>query len=69
MNERVKAILLTALKLSPDEREELAQSLLANLNVDPADADQLFPDEPESEGEAVPPQPTSDVLAKYLDVE
>lgn len=69
MNERVKAILLTALKLSPDEREELVQSLLAHLNVDPADADQLFPDDVNSDADAVHPQPTSDVLAKYLDVE
>jgi hypothetical protein len=71
MNERVKAILLTALKLSPGEREELASTLLANLNIDPADADRLFPDENAGEAEAAAshPQQTSDVLAKYLDVE
>ncbi|MDQ8697497.1 hypothetical protein [Hyphomicrobium sp. LHD-15] len=71
MNERVKAILLTALKLAPDEREELANSLLANLNVDPAETDQLFPEDAagEPDAPATPVQRTSDVLAKYLDVE
>jgi hypothetical protein len=70
MNERVKAILHTALKLSPDEREELARSLLENLNIDPAEADQLFPEETDSaasDGEAHL-KPASDVLAKYLDI-
>jgi hypothetical protein len=71
MNDRVKAILLTALKLSPDEREELATSLLANLNIDPAEADQLFPEDVNSDIQVASqhPQQTSDVLAKYLDVE
>jgi sulfite reductase alpha subunit-like flavoprotein len=66
MNERVKAILQTALKLSPDERQELVRTLMENLGTDPAEADQLFTDDG-SDAEA-PPRPTSDVLAKYLDI-
>lgn len=70
MNERVKAIYVAALKLSPEEREKLAQTLLETLGVDPAEADQLFPDESDSSGAAdeAPQQPPSDVLAKYLDI-
>ncbi|MGE0023778.1 MAG: hypothetical protein AB7S70_09135 [Hyphomicrobium sp.] len=69
MNERVKAIFLAALKLTHDERMLLAQSLAETLGADPADVDQLCLDidtgNPEQEQ---PPQPTSDVLAKYLDI-
>lgn len=65
MNERVKAILLTALRLSPEERRELQTALADNLDTDPEDAERLF-------GEATPPEskpglPATDVLAKYLD--
>jgi hypothetical protein len=69
MNERVRAILIAALKLSPQERQELAQSLMG-LGADPALADQLAAEERASGGapEEAPQQPTSDVLAKYLDV-
>jgi hypothetical protein len=66
MNERVKALLHTALRLSPEEREELAQTLLANLNTDFATVEHLFGDGDASpDGE--PHQPPSDILAKYLD--
>jgi F0F1-type ATP synthase delta subunit len=71
MNERVKAILFTAFKLSPEERLELAQALMDTLAADPAEAEQqLTADESVSGGaaEEPPQQPTSDVLAKYLDV-
>lgn len=69
MNERVKAILFTAFKLSSEERHELAQVLLETLDVDPADVEQqLIADEAVSGGPDEPPQqPTSDVLARYLD--
>ncbi len=69
MNERVKALFLTALKLSPEEQRELVQTLMDNLGADPAEADQLFADagQVDADGE-VPPRPTSDVLAKYLDI-
>jgi acyl-CoA reductase-like NAD-dependent aldehyde dehydrogenase len=69
MNERVKAILITALKLSPEERAELAQTLLDNIEADSARVDQLMAED--SSGRAAEetlPQPTSDVLAKYLDI-
>lgn len=71
MNERVKAILVTAFKLSPEERHELAQALLDTLAADPIEVEQqLAVDESASGGVAdeAPQQPTSDVLAKYLDV-
>ncbi|MCC7252496.1 hypothetical protein [Hyphomicrobium sp.] len=70
MNERVKAILLAALKLPPEEREELAQTLMDNLGADPTDAEQLLAGTDASGGAAgePPQQPTSDVLAKYLDI-
>lgn len=70
MNERVKAILLTALKLSPEEREELAQSLLNYRDADPAEAEQLLgaADALGGAGSEAPQQPTTDVLAKYLDI-
>ena len=35
---RVKAILLAALKLPPEERAELAQTLMDTLGADPAEA-------------------------------
>jgi endonuclease/exonuclease/phosphatase family metal-dependent hydrolase len=70
MNDRVKAILLTALKLSPEERAELAQTLLDNLGTDPAEAEQLLAGDGDAptDDTAVPARPTSDVLAKYLDI-
>ncbi len=70
MNERVKAILHAALQLSPEEREELAQTLMDTLGADPAEAEQLLSDEDNSSGAAdePPQQPPSDVLAKYLDI-
>ncbi len=71
MNERVKAILLTAFKLSPEERQELAQALIDTLAADPAEVEQqLVAEESVSGGasEEAPQQPTTDVLAKYLDV-
>lgn len=74
MNERVKAILHTALRLSPEEREELAKTLLGTLTADAAEADQLadqlWADDEASGGAAdeATQQPTTDVLAKYLDI-
>lgn len=71
MNERVKAILATAFKLSAEERQELAQALIDTLAVDPVEAEQQFlADETASGGalDEAPQQPTTDVLAKYLDV-
>jgi len=70
MNERVKAILHAALKLSPEEREELARTLMDTLGSDPAEAEQLLSDDDSSGGAAdeAPQQPPSDVLAKYLDI-
>jgi hypothetical protein len=70
MNERVKAILLTALKLSPEERAELAQSLMDNLGADAAVAEQLLAGDGEANSDeaGAPVRPTSDVLAKYLDI-
>ena len=67
MNERVKAIFLAALKLSAEERQELAQMLMDTLGTDPADADQLCFDTTDDTDTEAPPQPTSDVLARYLD--
>lgn len=67
MNERVKAIFLAALKLSAEERQELAQMLMDTLGADPADTDQLCFDTGDEADSDVPPQPTSDVLARYLD--
>ncbi|WP_295557272.1 hypothetical protein [uncultured Hyphomicrobium sp.] len=70
MNERVKAILHTALRLSPEEREELARTLMDTLGADPAETDQLLAASDASSGAAdeAPQQPASDVLAKYLDI-
>lgn len=70
MNERVRAIYVAALKLSPEERQELATTLLDTLGAHPGEADPLRADEAASGGTAdeAPLQPTSDVLAKYLDV-
>ncbi len=67
MNERVKAVFVAALKLSPEERLELTQSLADTLGVDPSDVDQLCLDIGAADQEQ-PPRPTSDVLAKYLDI-
>lgn len=69
MNERIKAILLTASKLSADERQELAQALIDTLAADSAEVEQqLFADdEPSGGADEARPQPTSDVLARYLD--
>lgn len=68
MNERVKAILFTAFKLSPEERQELARALLDTLAAEAEQ--QRLADDGVSGGaaEETPQQPTSDVLAKYLDV-
>ncbi|CAN0506267.1 unnamed protein product [Phaeothamnion confervicola] len=69
MNERIKAIFLAALKLSPEERLELTQTLTETLGADPADVDQLCLDMGEDRADReAPPRPTSDVLAKYLDI-
>lgn len=69
MNERIKAILLTASKLSLDERQQLAQALIDTLATDSAEVEQqLFTEDETSGGADEPPQqPTSDVLARYLD--
>lgn len=69
MNERVKAILSTAYKLSLEEREELAKALLDTLSMEEAHArDALSQSEDVSGGAEEPPaQPTSDVLARYLE--
>lgn len=66
MNERIKAILLTASKLSQDERQQLAQALIDMLATDFAEVEQQLVD---TSGGADGPQqqPTSDVLARYLD--
>lgn len=69
MNERVKAILVTALKLSPEERAELAQTLMDTLGTDGAEADHILADDTSgSADDGAPQRPTSDVLAKYLDI-
>ncbi len=69
MNERVKAILVTALKLSPEERAELAQTLLDTLTPDAAGPDLVLADDASSGADDGGPQRhTSDVLAKYLDI-
>lgn len=65
MNDRIKAILFAALRLAPGEREVLARTLLEHLETDLAVAEMLF-------GAAEEPapasaQPTTDVLARYLD--
>ncbi len=65
MNDRVKAILLTALRLPPEERQALASALMDHLDTDPDEAERLFG---ETDGsEAKPALPATDVLAKYLD--
>lgn len=70
MNERVKAILVTALKLSAEERAELAQTLMDTLGTDAAaEADHILADDASGSADGDAPQrPTSDVLAKYLDI-
>lgn len=65
MNERVKAILLAAMRLSPEERRSLAAALGDNLDTDLAEAERLFDDV--STAAERPGLPASDVLSKYLD--
>ena len=65
MNERIKAILLTALRLSPEERRELASALADNLETDFKEAERLF-----GETDVLVRKralPASDVLARYLE--
>ena len=65
MNERVKAILLTALRLPPEERQALVSALMEQLDTDPDEAERLFGEA--DGGDAKPGLPATDVLAKYLD--
>ena len=65
MNDRVKAILLTALRLPPEERQALASALMDHLETDPDEAERLFAET--DVGETKPGLPATDVLAKYLD--
>jgi len=65
MNDRVKAILFAALRLAPSEREVLARTLLEHLETDLAVAELLFGAAEDST--AASTQPTTDVLARYLD--
>lgn len=65
MNERVKAILLAALRLPPEERQALASALMDNLDTAPDEAERLFGGAEDTE--AKPGLPATDVLAKYLD--
>jgi hypothetical protein len=69
MNDLVKAILLTAVKLSPEERQELAHALLETLEADPAEVEQQLAGQATDLGSADEPaqQRPSDVLARYLD--
>jgi hypothetical protein len=65
MDDRVKAIFFTALRLDPSEREALAQALLSHLETDLAVAEMLFG---RTEDDSQPcAQPTNDILAKYHD--
>ena len=65
MNDRVRAILLAALRLPPEERQELAGALMEHLDIDPDEAERLFAET--DVGETKPGLPATDVLAKYLD--
>jgi Putative addiction module component len=70
MNERVKSIFAEAQKLAPEEREELAELLLATIDVDP-EIDRAWADEIVDRVEAhergeMPARPASEILAKYL---
>ena len=65
MKERVKALLLAALRLPSEERRELLSALSENLDGDPDEIERRLGDaEPAAEK---PGLPASDVLAKYLD--
>jgi len=71
MNERVKAIFTTAIRLSAEERTELARILLETIDLDPAEADRLIgaqDDEHGNDAGSEAPRLASDVLAKYLDI-
>jgi len=65
MNDRIKAILFAAMRLAPDEREILARTLLQHLETDAAVIEMLFGASEETAQTSV--QPTTDVLARYLD--
>lgn len=67
MNERVKAILLTALRLPPEERQALAKALTENLDTDVEEAERLFGEAESHTPEGKPPLPATDTLSKYLD--
>lgn len=70
MNERVRAIFHTALKLSPNEREKLAKVLLDTLGTDPAEAEGMYAIDASTDpaGDDVLAHPPSDILQLYLDV-
>ena len=70
MNQRIKTIFEDAQKLSPAEREELAELLLATIDVDPeieAEWAKEIEDRIRSHerGETTA-RPVAEVLAKYL---
>lgn len=65
MNERVKSVLLAAIRLSPDERRALAGALADHLDTDLAEAERLFGDA--TVAEEKPGLPATDTLSKYLD--
>lgn len=65
MNERVKAILLAALRLPPEERRQLLGALSEYLDGDADEIARLLdPDAPAEEKAGLP---ATDTLAKYLD--
>jgi putative addiction module component (TIGR02574 family) len=70
MNERVKTIFEAAQKLPPAEREELAELLMATIDVDPG-IEKAWADEIEGriaahERGELSARPAEEVLAKYL---
>jgi putative addiction module component (TIGR02574 family) len=70
MNQRIKTIFADAQKLSPSEREELAELLLATIDVD-ADIESDWAKEIEDriaahERGEMTARPVREVLAKYL---
>ena len=67
MNERVKAILLAALRLPPEERRALASALAENLDIGHEEAERLFGSAEAETPEGKSPLPATDTLSKYLD--
>lgn len=65
MNERIKAVLLAALRLPPEERRALHVALSENLDSDADEVARLLGEDVPAEDK--PGLPASDTLAKYLD--